>query len=111
MLGEAAFEAVAFARESMVIGRDPQCDHPVNHPMVSWHHAKLLAHAEGLRSKISARSTAPSSTACGSRGRVRIVPGQEIGLGSVRFQLLRERRARSGATIRATSRSRRSTSP
>jgi ABC transport system ATP-binding/permease protein len=88
VLGEAAFESVVFARDSLVIGRDPQCDHPVNHPMLSWHHAKLSRTPEGLL--VEDLGSLNGTFVDGARitRPVRVVPGQEIGLGSVRFQLL-----------------------
>ena len=30
-------EREAIAQYQMVLGRDPNCDHPLDHPMVSWH--------------------------------------------------------------------------
>ena len=97
-------------RDSMVIGRDPQCDQPVDHPMVSWRHARL------------------SRTPTGSDGGGSGVPEWHLrGRRAGDRQERDRRRARksrwaasassccptagcSGATIGATCRSRRSTS-
>jgi ABC-type multidrug transport system ATPase subunit/pSer/pThr/pTyr-binding forkhead associated (FHA) protein len=34
--------AVAFRGLEMTFGRDPQCDQPLNYPMISWRHARLF---------------------------------------------------------------------
>lgn len=35
--------SLSFTNKSqIVLGRDPQCDHVVDHPMVSWHHARVF---------------------------------------------------------------------
>lgn len=88
VVGQAAFEPVAFQREALVIGRDPQCDHPVSHAMVSWRHARLLRTPSGV--VVEDLGSLNGTFVDGTRvtGRVRIAPGQEIALGSVRFQLL-----------------------
>jgi ABC-type multidrug transport system ATPase subunit/pSer/pThr/pTyr-binding forkhead associated (FHA) protein/ABC-type multidrug transport system permease subunit len=88
-IGEAAFHKVAFKdRNTMIIGRDPQSDLPLEYPMISWKHARLtkegnVIHVEDLGSR--------NGTFVGGiriSGKVLVQPGQEIGLGSYRFQLL-----------------------
>src|SRR5438132_1093196 len=37
-VGEAAFNKVSFRGNTMVIGRDPQSDLPLEFPMISWQH-------------------------------------------------------------------------
>lgn len=88
VVGEAAFEAVAFQGQSIVIGRDPQCDHPIDHPMVSWHHAKLSRTPQGLT--VEDLGSLNGTFVEGRRldGSAAIVAGQEIEVGGVRFQLL-----------------------
>lgn len=88
VIGAAAFESVAFARESMVIGRDPQCDQPLNHPMVSWHHARLSRTPQGTVVEDLGSLNGTFVDGVRISGKVLIAPGQEVGLGSVRFQLL-----------------------
>ncbi len=46
-VGEAAYEAVNFTRDSIIIGRDPGCEQPLDTPMISWHHARLAANGGG----------------------------------------------------------------
>jgi len=88
VVGEAAFEAVTFARDTLVIGRDPQCDHPVSHPMVSWHHARLSRSPAGIDVEDLGSLNGTFVEGVRITGRTRIAPGQEIALGSVRFQVM-----------------------
>lgn len=87
-LGQTAQEQVAFARNEMVIGRDPDCDLPVIHPRVSWHHARLSRTAEGTFVEDLKSLNGTFVARRRISGRVQIMPGQEISLGSVHFQLL-----------------------
>jgi ABC-type multidrug transport system ATPase subunit len=86
--GEGAFEAVGFKSDRMVIGRDPSCSYPLNYPMISWHHAALERTALGINVEDlgSRNGTYVDGERVTSKTLVR--PGQEIGLGSFRFQLL-----------------------
>lgn len=88
MIGEANFQKVTLKGESMVIGRDPQCDHPLDFPMISWHHAKITRTQSGLfvEDLKSRNGTFVEGKRIGIVTRVE--PGQQIGLGSFRFQLL-----------------------
>jgi ABC transport system ATP-binding/permease protein len=40
-LGEKPHTQILLKGESMTLGRDPDCDKPLDHPMISWHHARL----------------------------------------------------------------------
>ncbi|MGH9139537.1 MAG: FHA domain-containing protein [Vicinamibacterales bacterium] len=88
VVGEAAFESVTFAGQSLLIGRDAQCDHRIDHPMVSWHHARLSRTAQGLI--VEDLGSLNGTFVDGRRitASVAIVAGQEIEVGGVRFQLL-----------------------
>ncbi len=87
-IGDAAYHKVNFGGESMEIGRDPDCDVPLAYPMVSWRHARLTRAAEGIfvEDLGSRNGTYVDGVRIG--GRKLVKPGQEIGLGSFRFQLL-----------------------
>ena len=89
-LGTSVEEAVAFKGQQMVIGRDPQCDYPLTHPMVSWHHARLERTPRGI--EIEDLGSKNGTFVDGQRitGRVKLQTGGEIGLGSFRFRLLDE---------------------
>src|SRR5262249_48942723 len=39
--GQQPGPAVPFRGSSLVFGRDPRCDQPLDYPMISWHHARL----------------------------------------------------------------------
>lgn len=87
-LGSAVEETVPFSGQQMVIGRDPQCDCPLNYPMISWHHAKLEKTSRGI--EIEDLASRNGTFVDGNRisGRVTLTTGSEIGLGSFRFRLL-----------------------
>ncbi|MGA2673179.1 MAG: FHA domain-containing protein [Terracidiphilus sp.] len=87
-IGEAAFHKVNFRGNTMEIGRDPQSDVPLQFPMVSWRHARLTRSPGGILVEDlgSRNGTYVDGVRIGAK--VLVKPGQEIGLGSFRFQLL-----------------------
>ena len=87
-VGEAAYQPVAFAHDSIVIGRDPACEQPLDYPMISWHHARLARTPEGVFVEDLGSLNGTFVDGIRISGRVRITPGQEVSLGSFRFQLL-----------------------
>jgi ABC transport system ATP-binding/permease protein len=88
--GEGQFERVRFQGDRMILGRDPSSAYPLNFPMISWQHASLERTAEGIfvEDLGSRNGTYVDGVRITSRTLVR--PGQEIGLGSFRFQLLED---------------------
>jgi ABC-type multidrug transport system ATPase subunit/pSer/pThr/pTyr-binding forkhead associated (FHA) protein len=88
--GEGQFERVRFKGNRMVLGRDPQCDYPLNFPMISWRHAAVERTAEGIYVEDlgSRNGTYVNGVRISSRTLVR--PGEDIGLGSFRFNLLED---------------------
>jgi len=88
-IGEAAFHKVSFqGKTSMILGRDPQCDLPLEFPMVSWRHARLTRDANGILVEDLGSRNGTFVAGVRVSGKVLAKPGQEIGLGSYRFQLL-----------------------
>lgn len=87
-VGEAAYQSVAFAGNSMLIGRDPDCEQPVDNPGISWHHARLSRTEQGIFVEDLGSLNGTFVDGIRISGRVQITPGQEVALGSVRFQLL-----------------------
>ena len=87
-IGEAAFDKVEFRGNSMVLGRDPQSDVRLDYPMVSWHHARLTREADGILVEDLGSRNGTFVGGVRISGKVLARPGQEIGLGSYRFQLL-----------------------
>ena len=88
--GEDTFERVNFRGEQMVLGRDPSCDYPLDYPMISWRHAELRRTADGIY--VEDLGSRNGTFVNGERisGKTLIRPGQEIGLGSFRFQFLED---------------------
>ena len=89
-IGEAAFHKIGFRGENniMEIGRDPRCDVPLDFPMVSWRHARLTRTAAGIQVEDLGSRNGTYVNGVRVTGKVLARPGQEIGLGSFRFQLL-----------------------
>ena len=87
-IGDSACYNVEFAGQSMVIGRDPQCDVPItDHPMISWRHARLTRTPEGMLVEDLGSRNGTFVNQVRITGKVLVKPGQDIGLGSYRFQL------------------------
>lgn len=88
-VGDAARGTIVFSKDKneVVIGRDPSSDVPRNFPMISWRHAKLTRAPGGI--VVEDLNSRNGTFVDGVRvhGKVLIKPGQEIGLGSFRFQL------------------------
>jgi ABC-type multidrug transport system ATPase subunit/ABC-type multidrug transport system permease subunit len=87
-IGEAAFHKINFRGNVMVIGRDPGCDVPLQFPMVSWRHARLTRAPGGILVEDLGSRNGTYIDRVRIGGKVLVTPGQEIGLGSFRFQLL-----------------------
>ena len=88
--GESSFEHVNFHGDEMVLGRDPDCSYPLDYPVISWRHAVLRRSADGIY--VEDLGSRNGTFVDGQRitGKTRVVPGQEIGLGSFRFQFLED---------------------
>jgi ABC transport system ATP-binding/permease protein len=87
-IGEGAGHNVKFTGDTMVIGRDPECDVPLAFPMVSWRHVRLTRAPEGILVEDLGSRNGTFIDGIRVAGKVFVKPGQEIGLGSFRFQLL-----------------------
>jgi ABC-type multidrug transport system ATPase subunit len=88
--GEGAFDRVHFQGQRMVLGRDPSCNYPLNYPMISWHHAALERATDGIYVEDLGSRNGTYVNGVRVTGRTLVRPGQEIGLGSFRFQLLED---------------------
>lgn len=89
-IGESSFKKVPFSGTSMEIGRDPQADIPLPYPMVSWRHARLTRTDQGIFVEDLNSRNGTYLDGVRITGRVLAKPGQEVGLGSFRFQLLED---------------------
>ena len=87
-IGNANYEPITLKGDSMVIGRDPECDQTLNFPMISWRHARVTRNAGGTYVEDLGSSNGTFINGKRISGVTRLEPGQEIGLGSFRFQLL-----------------------
>lgn len=87
-IGNANYQPVTLKGDSMVIGRDPACDQQLDYPMISWRHARVTRNASGTFVEDLGSSNGTFINGKRISGVTRLEPGQEIGLGSFRFQLL-----------------------
>ncbi|HWG21902.1 MAG TPA: FHA domain-containing protein [Terracidiphilus sp.] len=98
---------VTFRGSIMEIGRDPNCDVPLQFPMISWRHARLTRTAEGIVVEDLGSRNGTYVNNVRIAGKILIKPGQEIGLGSFRFLLeaggLVQREYHGNVTIEANS--------
>ncbi|MGA8407898.1 MAG: FHA domain-containing protein [Candidatus Acidiferrales bacterium] len=85
--GEAVCTPIGFNRDWILLGRDPQCDQPLDSPMISWHHAQITRTPEGTF--VEDLDSLNGTFVNGARitTKIKILPGQEIGLATFRFQL------------------------
>ena len=86
-MGAAAFQPLDLKEQSVILGRDPACGEPLEDPLVSWHHAKVVR-ADGkvlLEDLASRNGTFVDGVRISMRTEVR--QGQEIGIGSYQFRL------------------------
>ena len=86
--GESAFELVNFQGERMVLGRDPASDYPLDFPMISWRHAQLVRTPQGIIAEDLGSRNGTYVNGERITGKVTVKPGDEVGLGSFRFQIL-----------------------
>ncbi|MGA9772640.1 MAG: FHA domain-containing protein [Blastocatellia bacterium] len=84
-LGERPHTSIRFEGASMVLGRDPGCDHPLDHPMISWHHARLLKTNDDYM--VEDLNSTNGTFVNGQRisGAVRVNVSDQIRLGSYAF--------------------------
>jgi ABC-type multidrug transport system ATPase subunit/pSer/pThr/pTyr-binding forkhead associated (FHA) protein/ABC-type multidrug transport system permease subunit len=88
VVGEAAFSTVLFESKSMTFGRDPACEQPVSHPTISWHHCRLTRTPAGIFIEDLGSLNGTFLNGVRLTSKTQVAPGHEIGIGSVRFQVL-----------------------
>jgi len=86
-IGSAAFEQVAVKEQAFVLGRDPQCDQPLDDPLVSWHHARITRTGNSIY--VEDLSSLNGTFVDGVRvsGKIEAKTGQEIELGKFHFRV------------------------
>ena len=84
-MGEKPHTLLEFKGESMALGRDPYCDKPLDHPRVSWRHAKINRTPRGF--EVEDLGSTNGTFLNGQRiyERVAVKAGDIIGLGSYTF--------------------------
>lgn len=105
-LGKSAHKTLEFRGDTLTLGRDPAADVVLDYPMVSWRHARVTR--SGSMVIVEDLGSTNGTFVNGRRisGRVTIVPGDLISLGSYVFRLtgldkLEQRDYRGNVTIEA----------
>lgn len=86
-LGVDAYQSLEEKTDSVIIGRDPSCQEPLDDPLLSWRHARVTrAESKVLVEDLGSRN---GTFVDGLRitGATEIHTGQVIGLGSFQFRL------------------------
>ncbi len=97
---------VAMRGTTIVLGRDPNCDHVLDYPMVSWRHAKIDRNGTSLFVEDLKSSNGTFVNGQRISDRTAVKPGDVVGLGSYRFVLtgdgsFRKRDSRGDLTLEA----------
>jgi pSer/pThr/pTyr-binding forkhead associated (FHA) protein len=88
--GPTGYERVNFTGKRMVLGRDPTCDYPLDNPVISRNHVVLEREPDGVYVEDLGSRNGTFLDGVRLTKRVLLRPGQEIELGSFRFQLLED---------------------
>lgn len=88
----AAYQPLDLKEETITLGRDPACSEPLEDPLVSWHHARLVRSSGKvvLEDLGSRNGTFVDGVRLSSR--TELQTGQEIGIGSFQFRLVADGR-------------------
>jgi ABC transport system ATP-binding/permease protein len=104
--GEKPHTSLVFSGQTMTLGRDPQSELVLDHPMISWRHARLTRSADNFI--VEDLGSTNGTFVNGNRisGAVSVKPGDRIGLGSYTFVFtasgrVEQRDYRGNATIEA----------
>lgn len=103
---EPAQVTVAIRGNAIVLGRDPQCDHVLDYPMVSWRHARISREHNSIFVEDLKSSNGTFVNGERISKRTKVSTGDVVGLGSYRFSLqddgiLRQRDYRGDLTVEA----------
>ena len=89
-IGTSASEQVALKTQTVTLGRDPDCEQPLDDPIISWHHARITT-APG-KVYLEDLSSLNGTFLDGIRvsGKLEVKTGQVIELGKFHFRLLED---------------------
>ncbi len=107
-MGQTPQTELDFKGQTMTLGRGPDCDHTLDYPMVSWHHARLSRNGEAIVVEDLGSTNGTYVNGRRINGSVAVNPGDVISLGSYTFQLtaagtLEKRDYRGNLTVEARS--------
>jgi ABC-type multidrug transport system ATPase subunit/pSer/pThr/pTyr-binding forkhead associated (FHA) protein len=87
-IGDSAYQPFDLQEQSVIMGRDPNCGEPLDDPLISWHHAKILrSNGKVFLEDLSSRNgTFVDGIRISSSTEIR--PGQLIGIGGFQFRLV-----------------------
>jgi ABC-type multidrug transport system ATPase subunit/ABC-type multidrug transport system permease subunit len=88
--GPTGYERIGFRGSRMVVGRDPACELPLDNPLISRQHAVFERGAGGITVEDLDSRNGTYVDGVRITKKTSLQPGQEIELGSFRFQLLED---------------------
>ncbi|MGH9762391.1 MAG: FHA domain-containing protein, partial [Blastocatellia bacterium] len=84
-LGDKPHISLVFKGQSIVLGRDSDCEQVLDHPMVSWRHARITRSTAGYIVEDLGSTNGTFVNGTRISGAVKVKPGDRIGLGSYTF--------------------------
>ena len=78
---------LVISQQAIVLGRDPECEQVLDHPMVSWRHARILRTDDSFLVEDLGSTNGTFINGQRITGVVSVQPGDEMGLGSYTFRL------------------------
>jgi ABC-type multidrug transport system ATPase subunit/pSer/pThr/pTyr-binding forkhead associated (FHA) protein/ABC-type multidrug transport system permease subunit len=87
-IGTPVSAQVALKTETVVLGRDPKCEQPLDDPLVSWHHAKITKSAGKVFIEDTSSLNGTFLDGVRLTGKVEVKTGAVVELGKFTFRML-----------------------
>jgi len=105
-LGAEPHQTVEVASRPMLLGRDPECELPLDDPTASWHHARLVRSGSAVTLEDLGSTNGTFVNGHRVRGRVPLQVGDQVAVGGSTFHLtaldrLERRDQRGNLTVEA----------
>ncbi len=86
-LGAGPHDTLSLGEKTLVLGRDPQCDLTVDHPTISWHHARLTRSGDAVAIEDLGSTNGTFVNGRRVRDRAAVEVGDVVALGSSTLRL------------------------
>ena len=86
-IGARPQQTLTVTKDQMMLGRDPECDYPLQFPSISWHHAELTRTAGGIEVRDLRSLNGTFVNGARVTGSRLLAPGDVLSLGSITLQL------------------------